>query len=84
VNTLTLEIMDLYCAAYLHACGVRLVRLAPTDTGRVSFIFVDDGTASRCLGEWRTRRAFIDARAFAESLRLAKRLLMTTLNDHPQ
>jgi hypothetical protein len=79
-ETNQLEIADMYCCAYLHACGVRLIRPQLTDWGRVTFLFADDGTASRCLGEWRARRAFCDARAYAESLRFAKRLLMATLN----
>ena len=71
----TLEILDLYCAAYAHACGVRLLRVVSGEAGRCSFEFVDDGKASKCLGEWRQRKAFVSARDYAEALRLIKRLI---------
>ena len=81
MNDVELEIYDMYCSAYLNLCGVKINRLTVGEHGRVSFHFTDDGLASRCLGDWRTQHAFVDARAYADSLRLTKRLLMTAVND---
>jgi hypothetical protein len=75
----TLEIYDIWTAAYALATGVRLVQVLP---GQWTHYVFDDtsGQASRALGEWRTDRAYVSARALAIAYRQLKR---QTYNSQP-
>jgi hypothetical protein len=75
----TLEIYDIWAASYALATGVKLVQVLPGEWTR--FVFDDSfGQASRALGEWRTDRAYVSARALAVAYRQLKR---QTYNHQP-
>jgi hypothetical protein len=75
----TLEIYDIWAAAYALATGGTLVQVLPGEWAR--FVFDDSsGQASRALGEWRTDRAYVSARALAIAYRQLKR---STYNHQP-
>jgi hypothetical protein len=75
----TLEIYDIWAAAYALATGVKLVQVLPGEWAR--FIFDDSsGQASRALGEWRTDRAYVSARSLAIAYRQLKR---SSFNQQP-
>jgi hypothetical protein len=68
----TLEIYDIWAGAYALATGVKLVQVLSGEWTR--FVFDDSsGQASRALGEWRTDRAYVSARALAIAYRQLKR-----------
>jgi hypothetical protein len=75
----TLEIYDIWAASYALATGVRLIQVLAGEWSR--FVFDDSaGQASRALGEWRTNRAYVSARALAIAYRQLKR---TSYNSQP-
>jgi hypothetical protein len=68
----TLEIYDIWMASYALATGVKLLQVLPGEW--VKYVFDDsEGQASKALGEWRTDRAFVSARALAIAYRQLKR-----------
>ena len=68
----TLELFDIWAAAYAVASGAKLVKIVPGDWTR--YVFDDStGQASKALGEWRTDRAYVSARALAVAYRQLKR-----------
>ena len=68
----TLEIYDIWAASYALATGVKLVQVVPGEWTR--YVFDDSsGKASKALGEWRTDRAYVSARALAIAYRQLKR-----------
>jgi hypothetical protein len=68
----TLELFDTWAAAYAVATGAKLIKILPGEWTR--FVFDDSsGEASRALGEWRTDRAYVSARALAIAYRQLKR-----------
>jgi hypothetical protein len=80
----TIEILDIYCAAYLMAAGQRLLSVTRIDV-RCIFEFDDaQGGGSRCLGVWKERRAFVSARDYAESLRAVKRITSISRQEAPK
>ena len=75
----TLELFDIWAAAYAVATGVKLVKVLPGEWTR--FVFDDSsGQASKALGEWRTDRAYVSARALAIAYRQLKR---SSFNHQP-
>jgi hypothetical protein len=75
----TLELFDTWAAAYAVATGVKLVKVLPGEW--VRFVFDDSsGQASKALGEWRTDRAYVSARALAIAYRQLKR---SSYNNQP-
>jgi hypothetical protein len=84
VNYTEVEVHDYYCAAWLHVNGVRIEHISVDRAGKASFLFLNDDLVARCIAEWRTLRAMVDARAYAESLRLTKRLMMTAVHAAQQ
>jgi hypothetical protein len=70
---------DIWAAAYALATAVKLVQVLPGEWSR--YVFDDSfGKASRALGEWRTDRAYVSARALATAYRQLKR---TSYNQQP-
>jgi hypothetical protein len=75
----TLEFYDIWAGAYAIATGVKLVQVLPGEW--VRYVFDDSsGKASKALGEWRTDRAYVSARALAIAYRQLKR---TSYNQQP-
>lgn len=71
----TLEIFEQACAAYLHYCGVQLVRILPGSWCRYAFAN-DSGQASKALDAWRSNTGQVRvrdyARAYSTIIRMTK------------
>jgi hypothetical protein len=69
----TVELWDLYAAAYALAQGVPLVKVV--HGGWSVFVFDDaEGRASKALGEWGSGAAMVRAKAYAGAVRQVRRL----------